>query len=310
MTPHLMKKQPRKKRMAVTKNQLVLILLLLVAGFAKGQLNSKSDSSYVNHKRLRNLVIGAGASYGVTMFALSKVWYSDFDHQSFSFFDDSKEWMQVDKLGHFYSTFQLSAISSRALKGVGLPQRKSDNIGALTSFLMVASIEIFDGFSSGYGASASDLIANGLGASFFLGQNLLWEEVRIYPKFSFHTTHYPALRPDLLGHQFSEEIIKDYNGQTYWLSVDMDKFIAFPKWLNLAVGYGAHDMIYASRESNLANGFTPYRQVYLSLDFDITSIHTKSKALKTLIYIANMIKLPAPTLEFSQGKVKTHAFYF
>ena len=53
--------------------------------------------------------------------------------------------------------------------------------------------------------------------------------IRIYPKFSFHRTDYAPLRPDVLGDGLAEEIFKDYNGQTYWLSFDMDKFIKFPK---------------------------------------------------------------------------------
>jgi hypothetical protein len=29
-----------------------------------------------------------------------------------------------------------------------------------------------------------------------------------------------------------------------------------------------------------------------------------------LIYVANMVRLPAPALEISNGKVKGHLFYF
>jgi hypothetical protein len=41
-------------------------------------------------------------------------------------------------------------------------------------------------------------------------------------------------------------MLKDYNGQTYWLSVNLH--IPSPKaqktqWLNLAIGYGADGMI-------------------------------------------------------------------
>ncbi|MBA4058134.1 MAG: DUF2279 domain-containing protein, partial [Marivirga sp.] len=106
-------------------------------------------------------------------------------------------------------------------------------------------------------------------------------------------------------------IFKDYNGQTYWLSFDMDKFIRFPKWLNLAGGYGAEGMIYARDEQNIAAGYPPaYRQYYISIDFDLRAIKTRSKALNTLIFIASMIRLPAPAIEFSSKGTKFHAFYF
>jgi hypothetical protein len=174
----------------------------------------------------------------------------------------------------------------------------------------MSTIEILDGHSTGYGASASDLVANGIGAGLFLSQNLLWKEVRFYPKYSFHRSEFARQRPVTLGNGLMEEIIKDYNGQTIWLSMDVDKFIRFPKWVNLAVGYGAESMLYARQEQNVEQGIYPYRQFYLSLDFDLTSVKSRSKVVNTLIFFVNMIKLPSPALEFSQGNVKAYAFYY
>ena len=274
-----------------------------------GQL-SDSIPSPVKKSRLKSVVIGTGLAYTASMIGLSQVWYNQYAHQSFRFFDDAREWKQVDKMGHFYSAFHLSSIGSQSLQWCSLPQRKSDRIGALTSFVVVSSIEIFDGFSAGYGASATDLLANACGTGFYLGQRLGWNEIRIYPKFSFHRTSLASSSPNnLLGSGLSE-VLKDYNGQTYWLSADMDKFIRFPKWLNISAGYGADNMIFARDNQNLATGYKPYRQYYLGLDFDLTAFKTKSKVLNTLIYFANLIRLPAPALEFSQGKVKGYFLYF
>jgi len=180
----------------------------------------------------------------------------------------------------------------------------------ITSFAVMSSIEVLDGFSAGYGASASDLLANAIGSGFFLGQQALWHETRIYPKFSFQRTAFAPQRPELLGSGLFEEVIKDYNGQTYWLSIDMDKFVRFPKWLNLAVGYGAEGMLYANDASNISQNLMPYRQYFIGIDFDLTGIKSRSKLVNTLIYVVNMVKLPAPTLEISNGKVKGHFFYF
>lgn len=264
----------------------------------------------INHKRLNTFIVTEAALYTGSMIALSSIWYSQYDKQSFQFFNDWPEWKQMDKSGHFYSSFQLSSINSQALQWSGVPKKKSDIIGSITGFALISSIEIMDGFSSGYGASLSDLAANAVGAGFFAGQNLLWNELRIYPKYSFHRTGFASQRPGTLGSGLLEEMIKDYNGHTCWLSVDMDKFIRFPKWLNLAVGYGAESMIYARDGQNMEAGFYPYRQLYLSLDFDLTAIKTRSKVVKTLLYFGNMIKLPAPAIEFSQGKPKAYLFYY
>ncbi len=271
---------------------------------------SDTTTSQVNRKRLNTVIIGSSVAYTASMIGLSSIWYSQYDKQSFHFFNDASEWRQVDKVGHFYSAFQLSAVGSSLLQWSNVPKSKSDKLGALTSFFIMSSIEVLDGFSAGYGASGSDMLANALGASFYVGQNLIWNETRIYPKFSFHRTDYAPLRPNTLGSTFLEELIKDYNGQTYWLSVDMDKFIRFPKWLNLSAGYGANGMVYADESQNQAAGYTSYRQYYLSLDFDLTAYHSRSKVLNTLIFFVNMIKLPAPGLEFSNGKVKGHLFAY
>jgi len=283
----------------------ILIFICLSSYSQEGDSLTK-----VNPARLKTVIIGSTVGYTGIMIGLNSVWYSQYDHQSFQFFNDAGEWKQMDKVGHFYSAFQLSSIGSRSLQWSGVSKKKSDLAGAITSFAVMSSIEVLDGFSAGYGASASDLLANAVGSGFYLGQQALWKETRFYPKFSFHRTEYAPQRPETLGSGIWEEMIKDYNGQTYWLSADIDKFIRFPKWLNISLGYGAEGMLYANDEDNLANGFYPYRQFFIGLDFDLTAIKSRSKAINTLIYLANMIKLPAPTLEISNGTVKGHFFYF
>lgn len=288
-----------------------LISILLLFTIAPPSYSQPIDSvTTINSTRLKTVIIGSTVAYTGIIIGLSSVWYSQYDKQEFQFFNDAGEWKQVDKVGHFYSAFQLSSIGSRTLQWSGVSKKKSDLTGSITSFAVMSSIEVLDGFSAGYGASASDLLANALGAGFYLGQQALWHETKIYPKFSFHSTEYAEQRPEALGSTLMEQMIKDYNGQTYWLSADVDKFVKFPRWLNLAVGYGAEDMLYANVVDNLNNGLNPYRQFYLGIDFDLTAIKSRSKFLNSLIYVVNMIKLPAPTLEFSQGKVRAHFFYF
>ncbi len=286
-----------------------LIRLFLI--FAPFLLHAQADSTsglHVNKKGLRRAVIGSTAVYGISLVGLHHLWYRNSESQSFRFFNDNAEWKQVDKIGHAFSSFYLSYGVSRGLTHYHVPERKSDLIGAITAFGVMLPIEIFDGHSAAYGASSGDLLANATGALLYLGQKRMWNEVRIAPKFSFHFTDYADLRPDLLG-KGGEQILKDYNGQTYWLSFDMDKFCRFPKWLNLAVGYGADGMIYARDEQHPQDA-QPYRQYYIGLDFDPGAIRTRSKAVKTLLFIAGMIRLPAPALEFSSRGTKFHAFYY
>jgi hypothetical protein len=87
-----------------------------------------------------------------------------------------------------------------------------------------------------------------------------------------------------------------------------------PKWLNVAVGYGAEGMI-TGDDAFVNTIFLPesqrYRQFYLSLDVDLTKIETKSHFLKTILTICNTIKIPAPTFEIKgSGGTKWHLVYF
>jgi hypothetical protein len=290
-------------------NRAALTFFLCTVLFTQASAR-QTDSLSVNKKRLTNLIVISGAAYAVTLVGLNELWYQDSRQQSFRFFNDNAEWKQVDKLGHFYAGFYFSYGTSKALRWANVRQRKADLIGAVTGFMVLVPIEIFDGFSDAYGASSGDLLANAAGSAFFLTQSLLWKEPRIIPKFSFHRTDYAALRPNTLGDNIASEFLKDYNGQTYWLSIDLDKFIRFPKWLNLAVGYGAHGMVYARDSQNEEAGFSAYRQYYLALDLDLTGIRTRSKVLKTFFSLVSLLKLPAPTLEFSKKGTTFHAAYF
>jgi len=289
------------------RSSVVVVLLLLLSWPSLCQ----SDSSQVNKKRLRGFIIGSSVVYGATLVGLGTLWYDDAEKTSFHFFNDNAEWKQVDKVGHFFTAFYFSYGTSKALQWCAVPERKSDLIGAITGFALLVPIEIMDGKSSAYGASVGDLAFDAAGAAFYFGQKRLWKEIRLQPKFSFHQTEYAALRPDVLGDGMPSEMFKDYNGQTYWLSVDMDKFLRFPKWLNFAAGYGAEGMVYARDEQNVEAGYEePYRQYYFSIDPDLTAIKSRSKVVRTLLFVANMIKIPSPTLEFSKKGTTFHVFYF
>ena len=185
--------------------------------------------------------------------------------------------------------------------------------GAPVGFVFLTAVEVLDGFSSEWGASPGDIISNAAGTAMLIGQELAWKEQRISFKFSFHQTPYASLNPNILGENYIQQTLKDYNGQTYWLSANVwsfAKWSKFPKWLNIAFGYGAEGML-ASQPGQPYEIDTRYRQFYASFDLDLTKIQTKSKFLKTIFNTVNFIKIPAPAIEFtSNGTIKTHWFYY
>jgi hypothetical protein len=286
-----------------------LLLVITVGTSCKAQF-ALYDTVIYNPVYLKKKIIVASSVYTTGLIGLNEIWYKENPRQSFRFFNDAHEWKQVDKVGHFYSSFYLSALSSKSLNNSGVKSLKASAIGFATGFVALSAIEILDGYSAAYGASASDLLANFAGSSFYFSQTLLWKDVRIYPKFSFRPTSLAQLRPNVLGDNFASQMLKDYNGQTYWLSVDVNKFTRFPKWLNIAVGYGAQNMVYATDFANNQAGYSAYRQYYLALDFDLTGIKTKSKFMKGLFVVLSGIRLPAPALEFNPGSVRFYPLYF
>ncbi|MGL5113057.1 MAG: DUF2279 domain-containing protein, partial [Flavobacterium sp.] len=151
--------------------------------------------------------------------------------------------------------------------------------------------------------------ANALGTGLYVSQELLWNEQRIIPKFSFHTTSFAQQNRDKFGSSFSEQILKDYNGQTYWLSANLASFLpntSFPKWLNVAIGYGADGMLYGN-----AGMDSRERQFYISFDINFQKIQTNNSFLRTIFSIINTLKVPAPTLSYSSSKgLKAHSIYF
>ena len=277
-----------------------------------GKVIAQRQTDSINSKRLNVFLITTGVAYSASLVALNNLWYSDHPKESFHFFDDSGEWLQMDKVGHFYSTFHLGQAGSKAFQWTGMSQKKSAFWGSALGFALMLPIEFMDGYSSEYGASSTDILSNFLGASFFLGQELIWKEVRIHPKFSYSKSGLATYRPQVLGENGREQLIKDYNGQTYWLSFDFHSLAGFkPKWLNLALGYGIENMINANGNTTSEFPFESYRQYYLALDIDLTHFHSSSKAVNTLLYLINLVHLPAPALEFnSQNKIIFHPVHF
>lgn len=295
---------------------MFLILTVVFSPKAYGQQDTTFiDTSQVispNYKMLRGIFAGQSVLYLGSIYGLSKAWYQN-KLTNFTFQDDSHEWLQMDKMGHVYTSYQIARHTAALYKKSGISKKQMLVYGAISGIIFQTPIEILDGFSPDYGFSPGDMAANVTGSLLFLGQIAIWDEIRIQPKFSFHFTPMAAVRPGLLGENATERWLKDYNGQTYWLSASPRAFFknsSWPAWLCFSVGYGMENMVSAERYKSIEMGYKPYRQYYLSLDIDLTKIKTKNKLLKTIGFMANSIKIPAPALQISNKGVDFKPFYF
>lgn len=300
--------------------QLKYLLLFILLGTSSfGQIDTNNffkPSDTLNISRRNAVIITETSLATLTLIGLNKLWYNDFPRSKFHTIDDSNEWLQMDKFGHVFSAYQLGKAGADILNWSGVNKKNQLIYGSTLGFTFLTAVEVFDGYSKEWGFSWSDIAANAAGTGLYIGQELLWKEQRIVLKYSFHRTKFAKERPDKLGENFLQEILKDYNGQTYWLSANINSFTKdskIPRWLNLAIGYGADGMVSGTNEivDNLFTNQNRIRQYYISFDVNLTRIRTESNVLKTIFSIINVIKIPMPTIEFnSNNRVVFHLFYF
>ncbi|MFI5149908.1 MAG: DUF2279 domain-containing protein [Bacteroidia bacterium] len=299
----------------------LLILVLLTSGL-KGQ-NFLVPARTYDSPRVNGVALGEGIAFTGTLLALHYLWYKSYHHTRFHYFNDNAEWLQMDKLGHACTAYNVGALGTDVYRWTGLDQQHSIWYGGLTGLVFLTTVEIFDGFSSGWGFSGGDMLANTAGTALVVGQYLGWNEQRLQLKFSYHHSIYASYRPDQLGSNMAQRWLKDYNGQTYWLSGNISSFLpsgaGIPNWLNVSIGYGADGMISARKNSDAPlqpDGSTPVfersRRFFLAPDIDLTRLHSDDPLVTTILRPVNILKIPAPSLEFRPGlkKWKLHALYF
>ena len=291
-------------------------ILISSLSFSQSKLNSFLTPSDTLNKPRRNAVIISEASVGaLTLIGLNQLWYADFERSNFQFVNDNNEWLQMDKMGHVFSAYQMGRFGADLLKWSGVSKKNQLIYGATLGFGFLTAVEVLDGYSKEWGFSWGDMLANASGTGLYIGQELLWNEQRIALKFSFHQTHYANLNPEKLGETTLEQILKDYNGQTYWLSFNIHSFFKdskIPKWLNVAIGYGGEGMLYGSEDidNQVLTSNSRYRQYYLSFDVNLSNIKTNSMFLKTIFSVFNSLKIPFPALEFNKNGAVFHLLYY
>ncbi|MCS7018070.1 MAG: DUF2279 domain-containing protein [Cytophagales bacterium] len=252
----------------------------------------------MNKPLSRRLFLGCSAVVlaALIYYLLNKLWYAAVPRTIPRWFDDSRDWQQMDKAGHAYATYHMSRITYLALLWAGVPPEKARHYAALLGFGAISPIELLDSFAATHGASAYDLIANGVGATLFATQEQWWGKQIMQPKFWFSPSPYAALRPDKLGSNFAEQLIKDYNGQSYWLSFPVPLLPANYEWLRIAVGMGATGMVYGNPQQNKQAGWKAQRHFWGGIDLHLPERFRKNKWARLIGLVADLIRLPLPKI--------------
>jgi len=316
--------------------QRMIILMFILSVCSLGAQSSKNIFIKPADSLTKSRVYLAGGftglSYAVFSAGLYYAWYQNQNPGKFRFFNDWKEWRHMDKLGHVYNGYFQSDLIYQGARWTGMNNRQAMYYGVGISMLFQSTIEVFDGFSPKWGFSWPDMAANVIGSGIFLVQESLWREQKIYLKFSSNRLKYSRI-PDLqsradnlYGKSLGERLLKDYNGQTYWLSFNPFNWSVsqknyWPRFLNIAIGYGAQNLYggYHNEWTDLDGTtrkldpviYPRYSQYLLSFDLDLRKIPVKNPYLKSALRILNIFKIPFPTLEVnSLGKMKGYWFYY
>lgn len=292
---------------------LFLVVLSALVLNTRGTTLSPTPDS-LDSKRLRIALAAKGTLYAGSLIGLNELWYSEYERSSFQLYNDNADWLQMDKAGHAISTYTISMISSDVFLWTGMEPTKAAIWGSVTGFSYLGIIEILDGLSAGWGFSMGDVAANTFGAGVFLAQQLAWQEQKIQLKYSYHSSGLAHKRPELLGSNLPERMLKDYNGHTAWLSFNpmsfTEKTSSIPPWVNLALGYSGNGMLGSTNNPKEFSHIERYRQYYLSLDVNWRKIPTNSKTLGFVFNILSFYKLPFPAVQFSQKGTTFHPLFF
>lgn len=280
---------------------------------AKAQPAFLPPSEVYRPDRLRKVVIGESIVFVATSVGLYYLWYKKFPRNRFHFIHDGREWFKMDKMGHATTAYTIATMHHDLMRWSGVKPGTAIATSTITSLAFLSIVEMMDGFSTDWGFSKGDMVANISGAALFAAQQHWWGQQRVSLRVSARFSPYAKYNPQLLGNNWASRLMKDYNGQTYWLSVNIRSFLKsnsnFPVWLNAAAGYGADGMISAAKNPESIDGksvpkFKRTQQFYLAADADFSNLST-SEALSVPLYFLQFIKTPAPAVEInSEGKIK------
>ncbi len=259
-------------------------------GISRGRLVLTAATLTYAHIYAYNTFENIWWDYPKSPFHLYRGWRQTEGWYDFGPYDSL--WLHMDKLGHYYGARMLSLFLSDTAKWIGFDQHASHWIGAVASWLFYLQIEIFDGQFEQWGFSLGDFAANTAGAF----MPLLSARSSFMQKFTLKMSYAPR------EIQFQQYMVEDYAGMTYWLASNPQDFFHFidplwPDFLNLALGYSITQKAHGEVE------------LYLSLDYDLTAIKTRSAFWNRILFYANFIHLPAPAIKLKPA-MDYYLFYY
>jgi hypothetical protein len=251
----------------------------------------------------------------IAIMKLKNTWYNEKrgKFHALGWEDDIKRWKQMDKFGHAVHAAFASDFLSKALRWSGYSAKNSIWGGSILGMIWITQIEFADGFFDRWGFSWGDLLGNAAGAGFSALRQFYPTTIGgMRMKVSYHVS-----QAFINKEYYRQEVtyIDDYEGITLWLALNvyhvMPKRLqeSYPVWLRpfgIAVGQSAKGIA--------AHSHHGYREIFLSLDIDLTKIplgsFDKSNFVKFVKDELNFLKIPMPTIRFSRNGTTYIGLYF
>lgn len=207
-----------------------------------------------------------------------------FQARSEGWFGEHTKHGGADKLGHFYSGYVLGQGLSGLYRSFGYPRREAAAYGALSSWGLLAYMELGDAFSR-FGLSYEDIVMNTAGASA-----------------SYALDRYPGLsrildlRVEYLPKEPQADVFTDYDSLKFLAAVKLEGIGALPRgpwdWLEVHVGY-------YTRNYGVV-GAAAQRYLYAGIGLNVGRLfrrHGYDKTAKVLQYV----QVPYTAIEARRG---------
>jgi len=168
----------------------------------------------------------------------------------------------ADKVGHAYAAYVISDVLAWRLRVRGFNDYESAMTGAIVSWLMMAMVEVGDGFSQ-YGASPEDLAMDTIGVGFSVLRNTV---PGTREKLDFRMEYIPSRYEtfDFWG--------TDYSGKKWVLALKLAGFAPLREspWRFVELHFGYYTRGYSDREQQLH--LPKVRVAYTGLGLNLSEI--------------------------------------
>jgi len=240
-----------------------------------------------------SLVAGVAIVTGVALHVNQSAAWWDGKGTSFYFDDDWNDVLFADKLGHFLGGYGISYFARDALVYSGFSWDQSILLGSLLGIIVQTYVEFKDGHAQNTGFSVSDLGADVAGAAYFYLQHYVPFLQNFTPKWQYAPASMIGVPPQATTQTF----LDNYNCTTAWMSVHVKNLVwgkqksFWPKWLNIAFGYG------------ISGYYTTdiYSRFVIGIDYNLVELLPDGPPFWNWIkQTFNIIKLPAPAIEFTK----------